>query len=397
LGNLTRSPLEIFLTALAVFGFSAGLTYHLGAKGSARLIGRNSESRWTLGGLLIIIPPVLTAAAAVFIERLAAHSNVHLLRFIPSVPFFLLQASIFLIIGAAVVPSFFLLKKLLRQRRRAIPAAFVLAAAAFLVHLLFRPDSGLKGLFPAVGLGLAAAVFGCPPSIRRRIGAGLAMIAATFGAFALIRMETDQKARSLSEGYLRETIRTRDFWAGFLLDESMKTLNRSRGRIVRFLGEPSESADLARWLWSETLAARFNWYSGLEILDPEGTILSRFALNVPKIFSPAADLPLRPEGGIVRLPLPFMGKQKEFLVGYRDWQDGGRWLGRTLLYVSLDDDLLPFSIQQIRISSFSAPTPCRRSFSSISVSPSSTLTDGSFSIPTICPPDSPIPCSPARN
>jgi signal transduction histidine kinase len=38
----------------------------------------------------------------------------------------------------------------------------------------------------------------------------------------------------------------------------------------------------------------------------------------------------------------FIGKEKEFLVGYKDWHDEGRFLGRLILYVSLDPEMLPF-------------------------------------------------------
>ena len=341
-GDLTRSPLEIFLTALTLFGLSAGMTFLISARISFRPADPGRSGRWTVSDLLVMIPPALLAGVAVFLERLVAHSNIPLLRFNLSVPLFLLHASVFLLIFAAVIPSYALLKPLFRRPGRAVPAVLVLTAATYVLHLLLRPSNGVSGLELALGAGLAAAVLFSPPLVRRKLAAVPALIILSLGVFFLLRQATDLKSRTLAEGYLRETIVTRDSWAGFLLDESMKTLERSKRRIIRFFRQPADANDLARRLWGETLAARSNWYSGLEILDPEGTILSRFALNVPKIFSPVADLPARPAGGVVRLPLPFLGKQKEYLVGYRDWQDGGQTLGRTLLYVSLDDDLLPF-------------------------------------------------------
>ncbi|MHB8054353.1 MAG: sensor histidine kinase, partial [Candidatus Aminicenantales bacterium] len=330
-GDLTRSPFEIFLTALVLFGLAIGLTHILTfPRASKRTV------------LLLFVPPLLLAGATTVIERLVVHSNIHLLRFIPSVPLFLLHASILLFVAAAVVPSMVVLKKTFDRRNGALPLIFALTAATAILLFLLRPSAPLRNLALAAGLGLAAAVFSLPPGSGRKAAAGLAIFAGSLGIFAAILKTTDFKSRALARSYLRETIQTRDFWAGFLLDESMKELERSKKKIISLLREPSASSDLAHRLWSETPAARFNWYSGLEIHDPEGTILSRFALNVPKIFSLAAGLPVRPEGGVVRLPLPFLGKQKEFLVGYRDWLDDGRPLGRTLFYVSLDDDLLPF-------------------------------------------------------
>jgi signal transduction histidine kinase len=338
-GDLTRSPFEIFLTSLTLFGLAAGLTYFL----SSSPASKRKESRRPWGPILgLVVPSLLLAGVTAVIERLVIHSNIQLLRFVPSVPFFLLYASILLFISAAVAPSYVLLKKTFFHRNGALGLIIGLTAGTAILLLLLRPERRLSGLTLAAGVGLAAAAFSLPPATGRKAAACLAIFAGSIGIFLSIRQATDFKTRALAQGYLRETIETRDFWARFLLDESMKTLERSKKNIIRFLRNPSNASDLAHRLWGETLAARFNWYSGLEIHDVEGTILSRFALNVPKIFSPAAGLPVQSEGAVVRLPFPFMGKQKEFLVGYRDWLDDGRPLGRTLLYVSLDDDLLPF-------------------------------------------------------
>ena len=48
------------------------------------------------------------------------------------------------------------------------------------------------------------------------------------------------------------------------------------------------------------------------------------------------------EWTISRLTVPFLGKKKDFIVGQKEWTDGGRRLGRTVLYYSLDDAMLPF-------------------------------------------------------
>ncbi|MCX6565308.1 MAG: HAMP domain-containing sensor histidine kinase [Candidatus Aminicenantes bacterium] len=336
-GGLTRSPFEIFLTALTLFGLSAGLTHFLSGRAGS------SRSRWTLWNISrLLCPPLLIAGCIWGIERLVFNSNIHLLRFVPTVPFFLLHAAIFLLLAATAVPAFVIVKKTFDHGRLpawSIPAYAVVSA---LLLIAFRPSTPIRALIPAAALGFTAAGASLSKRQWRKAAAVFAVLAVSAGSYGSIRQATVAKSRALARGFLRETVETRDSWARFLLDESMRSLARSRRDIVRFLRQRPDSPDLARRLWNDTLAARFNWYSGLEIHDPEGTILSRFALNVPKIFRLTADLPLSAEGSVVRLPLPFMGKTEEFLIGYRDWVEDGDHLGRTILYVSLDDALLPF-------------------------------------------------------
>ncbi|MCK7476537.1 MAG: hypothetical protein M0C28_02375 [Candidatus Moduliflexus flocculans] len=45
---------------------------------------------------------------------------------------------------------------------------------------------------------------------------------------------------------------------------------------------------------------------------------------------------------IVPYPLTFIGMEKEFLIGYRDYSENGVPLGRVVLYVSIDPEMLPF-------------------------------------------------------
>jgi len=336
-GDLTRSPFEIFLTALALFGLSAGLTHFVSRRDGSTRPGRTV---WNNFGLLC--PPLLIAGCLWGIDRLVFHSNIHLLRFVPTVPFFLLHAAIFLLLSVAAVPTIVIVKRTFGRGRLPAWSIPAYAGVSTILLLAFRPSTPIRAAAFAAVLGFAAAAVSLSKRQWRKAAAILAVLAGSAGVFGSIRQATVAKSRALAQGFLRETVETRDSWARFLLDESMRSMARSRRDIVRFLRQGPDSPDMARRLWSGTLAARFNWYSGLEIHDPEGTILSRFALNVPKIFRLAADLPLQTEGSVVRLPLPFMGKTEEFLIGYRDWVEDGEHLGRTILYISLDDALLPF-------------------------------------------------------
>ncbi|MFQ6084296.1 MAG: ATP-binding protein, partial [Candidatus Aminicenantia bacterium] len=95
-------------------------------------------------------------------------------------------------------------------------------------------------------------------------------------------------------------------------------------------------------LWSKTPLAKFNWHSALEIINPEGEILSRFSLNMPIFYFAEFSFPLRDEWSIIEQEMPFLGKEKKVLIGYKDWFEGETLLGRTILYLSIDYDMLPF-------------------------------------------------------
>jgi len=331
-GDLTRSPMEILLTALCLFALSAGLTHFLSGRFKGPAFGR----------IALILPPLLVAGCVRGIEKLTVHANVPLLRFEPTGPFLLLHAAILFLLAAALWPSIALFRTALKEGRN--PAMRTVAFTVFSAFalILLRPAEAFSGAALAAGLGLAA-VWSVPVLSRRKsAAAALAFFIGWAGIYGPIRTATDAKTQRLAAGILRDTIETRDSWARFLLEESLRTLDRSRRDILAYLDGSFELPDAARRLWNETLAARFRWYSSLEIHDAEGTLLSRFALNVPKIFRPSGDLPFRAQGNIVRRALPFMGKEKDFLIGYKDWEAEGKSLGRTIIYLSLDDDMLPF-------------------------------------------------------
>ncbi len=71
-------------------------------------------------------------------------------------------------------------------------------------------------------------------------------------------------------------------------------------------------------------------------------MLNRFSLNIPKIFRPAEGL--EPGSGWTVAPatVPFMGRERRFLTASRAWTEDGEALGRVVLSLSLDPDMLPF-------------------------------------------------------
>ena len=334
-GDVTRSPLEIFLTALTLFGLSAGLT-HLLAGRAGRFSGRTG----------LLLPPLFVAGSGAVIEKLTLHSNVALLRFEPTGPFLLLTASVLLLLAAMLRPSLAVFRKAFPEGNKAIPVLLGFTLLSGLVLIVLRPSAVLSGIALAVGLGLAAAWASTAFPRPKTAVAVLAFLVGWAGIYGTIRQATDAKTRSLASGILRETIESQDSWARFLLNESMKALDRSKRAILAcFDPNPDPKIDFSQTasrLWGDTLAGQLRWYSGLELRDADGRLISRFALNVPQVFRPVGELPYRPQGNVVRQALAFMGKEKDFLIGYRDWEVEGKALGRSVFYLSLDDDLLPF-------------------------------------------------------
>jgi hypothetical protein len=138
------------------------------------------------------------------------------------------------------------------------------------------------------------------------------------------------RTRSLIQSFLRNAILSQEQWGRFFLDESLPEIDKRNLSIRSFLKEPG-SPDFAHTLWEKTLAAKFNWYSCLEVLDSEGNTLSRFSLNIPKLFGQELSLPRSPIWTVSRQSITSLGREKDFFVGYKDWFEENIHLGRTIL------------------------------------------------------------------
>jgi signal transduction histidine kinase len=343
LGPLTRSPADIFLTALTVFA----------AVGCALFVFRprtRPERSWTSG---LTIPLLLLASGATwgllllgrsFVSRLVFHSNLNLLEFSLHPSFLLLHTALWLSLMSLVLAAIALVRFIARRARDARPLRIALLAVpvpAFGLGLraagLRLPGAALLSVLTIVVLGLA-----WKPDLARRIGvlAGSLAVVSAF-LFAVLVQESRSRDRSLMEGLVKNVVMTQEHWAAFFAQESLPELDGRQRDIRTFLRRP-EVPNFAHDLWEKTLLARFNWYSGIEVLGPDGLTLSSFALNIPMILGRDLPFPPSPAWRVVRHRVPYFGKVKEFLIGYRDWYEGETRLGRTLVIVLLDDELLPF-------------------------------------------------------
>jgi signal transduction histidine kinase len=338
LGDLTKSPADILFTAAAIF---------LIVLGAAWLIRRSGLPLSRAGAAAYLAGAFAAAALGMlgiqlFASRLTANASLNLLRFELTGPFLALHLSLVLVGAAAAFLSYLWLREALTALR---PPGFVFAlfaaveAAAFLLFGRGRPVLFLVQCAAVASLAAAAAT---RKSTLHRAVLWAAIILQVGQVHAVVQRTDAIKQRALIDQLLKLTTVSQEDWARFLMSESFREIDRQAGVIQAFLRRPAEAADPSRALWEKMPAAKFNWYSALEILGPDDGLLARFALNVPRVFRMETGFAAGTEWTISRLAVPFLGKKKDFIVGQKEWTGGGRRLGRTVIYYSLDDAMLPF-------------------------------------------------------
>jgi signal transduction histidine kinase len=81
--------------------------------------------------------------------------------------------------------------------------------------------------------------------------------------------------------------------------------------------------DLAYRLWTRTDLARLGYKSAVEIYDNDGTLLNRFALNVPKLSLDVARVTVSQDWSLLQRNASFGNFRKSVLIGSRQLQDVG--------------------------------------------------------------------------
>ncbi len=342
LSDLAQSPADIFLSAL----FLSLIVFVL-AVFSRDLVRIKAQPlalipSWFLVTLLIGASFGVLKAHHDFISRLVANSNVNLLRFSGSASFLLLHLGIVfltLACGAILFIAISLSHKI-SPRRYTVLAPLVWSSGIYL--LAFSPRTGvLTSLVPVAVLACGFLLWTLRPAMQKQaVGFALILLAALFNS-AELHLRSSVGLRSLVQNFLRNTIQAQEDWADFIIQQALPEIDKRQPAILSFLRNP-DSSPLARSLWENTLAAKFNWYSILEVSDPEGAILSRFSLNIPQLYQPVVELSLNPAWTISRLNVPSLGKEREFVLAYKDWFDQDGLLGRTVFSLAVDPEMLPF-------------------------------------------------------
>jgi signal transduction histidine kinase len=338
---LTRSPADTFASAVCL------LLVLLAVGHSVR---RRVRERTRPAA---IAPTVLAGAAASFLslefslllERFMAalvmNTNLNLLKFSFSASFLFLLLSVFALLLSVFYVVWLMLGSAaaLRPGKWPAPVSFLAGAVVFVA---FQPHLDLAALVLVWAPVLITLVPASRPrvlSLARARFAGLCL-AALWIVFSL-NLHTGHRNKDLLQESLKNTILSQEVWADFFLEGSFPELERQSPALLAGLKKPADP-DLAHNLWEKTLLARFNWYSSLEILDPEGAVLSRFSLNLPKIFQPSAAPSPSRDWSLYHTTMTSLGKEKDFLVAYKDWFEGESYRGRTILSASLDFEMLPF-------------------------------------------------------
>jgi len=342
IGWLTQSPADILLSTLVLFLIVGVLTMSAWSRARDRAAGLPLAAVWGLDTLLFGAALITGVLYHSFVSRLVEHSNLNLLHFSGDPSFLLLHIGLllFLLTCAAVIClSVRLALSLSLPRRRAL-LPLVWALGIFFLLSARRPDIFLRTSAAAVLIASCLLVIHFLSSRRRGLLLSLIFLAALLNAVEL-HVHSSARLSSLVQNFLRDTILAQEDWADFIIRQSLPEIEKRKPYVVSFLQNPDPSP-LAQSLWESTLAAKFNWYSILEVLDADGEVLSRFSLNISQLYQPEVELPLSPTWAVSRLSVPSLGKEREFLLAYKDWYSEDQYLGRITFSLAVDPEMLPF-------------------------------------------------------
>ena len=339
--NLTGSPADTFLTALILF---------LGCVYLTRIIGetQHAEGR-TLSGRSILRLIGITAAGYLIIwglyevlRRLVLHSSLSLLNPTPELSLLLIHIGIFLLFAALLLMLYTGFRISLSSF---LPLGWALGipGIVFAAYILVMgrgvppPVLVLQGV---LGLLLLLAARSSRAAWRRRLQFG-SFLAAVLLVFVSASSAEGQKNRAVLQDSMKNSVLSQEDWGRFFIQQSVQEIDNKQARLIEFL-KGDHIQDYARDLWMETLLAKSNWYSSLELYSSDGIRLSRFSLNIPQMFQPHSDLPETEDWRILPEKLSYWTQEQDFLIAYKDWYEMDERVGRTIILLSLDYEMLPF-------------------------------------------------------
>lgn len=340
LASFSKSPADIFLTALCallVLLFSAMQIRHV-------LEHKHRPFFW-LSAILVngamLIPAF--AAAAMFqmiVRRIVFHANLDLFHFSLQPSFLLIHLSILAFLLCFFILTYIGLRLAAHISESILPFLPAFITGLVLYGLIYRGGFTTIALQALLILLTGITAYFWPIFADRRAFLPL-LLALVLLSYQAIFAASLARQEAILQNSLPHLIMSHQKWGRFLVEQALPEIELEKDGMLSFFdtGRPSE---LARSLWEKTLIAKFNWYSSLELLSPSGAILSRFSLNVPEVFRTDFELPQRTEWTVVSRNLSYLGKDNEFLIAYKDWMDGDTVSGRTMLYLSMDYESLPF-------------------------------------------------------
>ncbi|MFQ6070161.1 MAG: PAS domain-containing sensor histidine kinase [Candidatus Aminicenantales bacterium] len=340
--GLTKSPADIFFTFsllfLIILCFFLGLKYYLKEKKS----GFPFVYSLFLNAALISISIFLFIAFEKILRLLIFNSSLNLLRFNFTLPAILLHLSVI-----SLASSYFLLVYLLFRisyrftSQFSLPLVLIFLASACLPAFFREKPLLLFALIQfVVTISLLFLAYN-HSLLRKKFIPVTAFILASLVVYISLNHYLSLKLRFVIESSLKNTVTSQKEWGKFIAQQTLNELEEKASLITSYLRSP-ELPDFAQSLWKETLLSRFNWYSSLEIWDSRGETMSRFSLNVPRLYPLALSQSSSQEWLTSYQTIPFLGEDKNLLVSFKDWFENDEYLGRTILTLSLDYDMLPF-------------------------------------------------------
>lgn len=340
--NLTKSPADIFLTSFFLFLISGCLFIYFRHFFESRKKASSFLVALPVTSLFVLVSLFFISAFQEILFRLVYNSNINLLHFSFNLSFLLLHLSLLLFFLVSLLAISIGLK-FISNKTSGLFLPLLIFSVEFGCYLLIFKNRNFPLVFLLQALVVISILFIVffPGLIKRKEILFSVLLLFTLFISVSLHYSSSSRKRSLIQNSLQNIIRSQENWGIFILQHSLPEIDKKKEAVISFL-KSSKPFDLAHSLWEGTLIAKFNWYSNLEILNPKGEILSRFSLNVPRMYQLDFNLPSSRDWSISRLSIPFMGEEREFLLGYKDWFERESHLGRTILYLSVDYDMLPF-------------------------------------------------------
>ncbi|MBC7363806.1 MAG: HAMP domain-containing protein, partial [Candidatus Aminicenantes bacterium] len=352
--KILKSPADIFLTVFLVSVFFY-LTEKIFFRKKPEDISISRENPTKPGQPVQIIRLGLVSNLTAFLifiivyltKKIVLNSNLNLTGFNFSLSALLLYLSLFLLAFSALI---FLVTPLLSLSSK---SSFYNFNEYLIKNYLIYLSGGL--LFYAVIILIRATapaflaqvlLWILLPFILAKLKPGLyANILLLFLAsslqFYVIHTSTLHKTHQLTESVLVHQVVTQKSWGKMVLQQSFSELQKKKREITSFFSSPSER-NFARYLWNKTIISRFNWNSCLYLQSQDKKVISYFSLNLPLFPEQIDPLPFSPQPEFQEYFLDIMGREKHFLVGYQDFGRPENPLGRLVIWLSLDPELLPF-------------------------------------------------------
>jgi len=314
LWDLAKSPADIFLTSFFLFLIISFLFYRF------RNLFKSKQSKpsFLLSLFINSFVTALSFSLLLFMQKilfkLTDNSSFNLLKISHDLSFIFLHISIlltFIVIIILIYSGF----KLASSYSSSFFTLITLLLLGFTI-LQFLPQVKLSFLITLCQTALIAAVAAL--AYFNKVKSKKEILAIIFILSVVLVHGTINKANiekhsSLVENSLQNSIKSQKNWGYFLMQQTVLEIDKRNDEIISFFSS-SQPLDLANSLWNKTLLAKFNWYSSLEIIDPEGKSLSHFSLNILEPYQSHLDLPLSPTWVMLEQNLSYLVKDKDFLL-----------------------------------------------------------------------------------